>query len=147
MPVNAGNNRFNVGRDITVVLLDTSGSPVTISNVTNYTSKQEVADVKVDRLDSIQMTASLPKGWTGTLEFSRGDPDVDNLIADIEQTWYTSGVYNTAALFEYITETSGATTTWRYTNVSVKYDDAGTWAGDRDVKCRLSYIADRRLSV
>jgi hypothetical protein len=145
MPVNQGNNNFNLGRDITIVLLTSSGTVISVPNLLDWNPKPVYADVKVDKLNGVQMNASLPKGWTCTLTNARGDSGLDLFVAAIEQAWYANGTYVGGSAYEYITETNGAQTVWQYTNGAYKLTDAGSWKGDDSVKQTLEVMFDRRI--
>ena len=50
-------------------------------------------------------------------------------------------------MYVYIQETNGSTSTWHYTEVSLKLDDAGSWKGDAFVSQKISFTAARRKPV
>lgn len=146
MPITNTQGTFNVGRDATVVFIGPFGR-VDINNVTSFDVRQETVMLKSDRLDGVQMNAELPKGWSGTIECDRGDPNLDRLFAAIESAWFGGGSYQVSQMFVYIQEAGGGQTTWAYDNVAVKLDDAGGWKPDAVVKQRMSFIANRRRQV
>lgn len=146
MPITATVGTFNTGRDITIVLVGPYGR-VDIPNIVSFDAKQETAAVKVDRLDGIQMPAELPKGWTGSIEFDRGDSAVDDFIAQIEAGWLGSGAYGLGTLYEYISESDGSQSTYQFDNVALKLADAGSWKPDAAVRVKLEFMANRRQRV
>lgn len=146
MPITNGTGAFSVGRDCQVVLIGPFGR-VDIPNVTHFDCKQETASIKVDRLDGVQMRAELPKGWTFRLESERGSSALDDLFAQIEETWYNAGIVTVSTLFQYITEPGGSQTTFAFDNVSLKFDNPGDWKSDASVKSSLSGSANRRRRV
>jgi hypothetical protein len=146
VPITNTNGQFNVGRDLTIVLIGPNGR-VDLTNVTGFSVKQETAPIKADRLDGVQMNAELPKGWSGTIECDRGNPVVDQLFAQIEAAWFGGSGYQVSQMFQYVEEAGGGISTWAYDNVALKLDDAGDWKPDQVVKQRISFIANRRRSV
>ena len=146
MPINNVSGAFNVGRDCTLVLMGPFGR-VDLPNVTGFDAKQETAAIKVDRLDGVQLNAEVPKGWTGSFEMERGSSAVDDLIADIETGWMTNGSYANSTIYQYIKEADGSTSTYQFTDASLKLSDAGSWKGDASVKQRLDFMAGRRQRV
>jgi len=144
MPIRNTSGAFNIGRDITLVLIGPTGQRVELPNVMGFDCKQETITLKLDRLDSVQMHAELPKGWTGSFELERGSADVDRVFAAIEQNWVANGVYNQCQIIEYIIETDESTSTFAFDNVSLKYSDAGAWKGDASVKQKVEFTAWRR---
>jgi len=146
MPISQSTGAFNVGRDCTVVLIGPFGR-VDIPNVTMFSCKQETANIKIDRLDGVQLMAELPKGWTFTIEAERSSNSLDTLFARTEAAWYQNGAVLQATLYQYINEVDGSTSTYQMDNVSLKYDDPGDWKGDASVKQRVSGMANTRKSV
>lgn len=146
MPISNGNGQFSVGRDISLVLMGPFGR-VDLPNVMKFDCKQDYADIKLDRLDGVQMNAALPKGWSGTIEVERGSPGVDLLFAAMEQGWLSGGVYQVSSLYTYIVEANGSTSTFQFDNVSLKLSDGGSWSGDASVRQRIEFMANRRRSV
>jgi len=137
---------FNTGRDLSVVMIGPFGR-VDLPNIISFTSRQETAMIKVDRLDGIQLLAELPKGWSGTIEMERGLPSVDIFFALMEGAWLDTGTYTVSTLFQYVRETSGSQSTFAYDNVGLKLDDAGDYKPDAAVRQRISWSANRRRPV
>ena len=146
MPINNAAGSFNVGRDCTLVLMGPFGR-VDLPNVTGFEAKQESASVKVDRLDGVQLSAELPKGWTGSFDLERGSSVVDDLFAQIENGWFTTGAYANSTIYQYISETDGSTSTYQFIDASLKFSDAGSWKGDASVKQKVDFMAGRRQRV
>lgn len=144
MPLVNSTGAFSVGRDISLVLIGPDGQRVDMPNVMSFDCKQETIPIKVDRLDSVQMHAELPKGWSGSFELERGNGEIDRVFASIEQNWVANGVYNQCQIIEYIIEPNNSTSTFAFDNVSLKLGDAGTWKGDSSVKQKIEFTAWRR---
>ena len=143
MPIIQGTGSFSVGRDCQLVLMGPFGR-VDIPNVTHFDCKQDTSPIKVDRLDGIQMNAILPKGWNFTIEAERAGPDLDELFAAIEESWYGTGFIAVSTLYQYVTEPNGSSA-FQYTNGALRYDNPGDWKSDASVKQRLTGMADRRI--
>lgn len=146
MPIANGNFSFSVGRDCTLVVMSNTGR-LDIPNLMKFTVKQETANIKVDRLDGQQLQADVHKGWTGSFEAERGNQALDLLFAAIESAWIDDGQFFVSTIYQYITECDGSTSAWQYDNVSLKYDDAGDWSGDKSVKQKVSFVANRRRQI
>ena len=146
MPAVNGTGVFNLGRDCQIVLVGPFGQ-VNIPNVTMFNCKQETAQVKIDRLDGVQMNTELPKGWSFTIEAERANSALDDLFAQIEAGWFSSGTVAVSTLYQYITEASGTSSTYQIDDVSLKFDDPGDWKGDASVKQRLTGMGNRRRRV
>lgn len=144
MAIAIGTGGFNTGRDCTIVLIGPYGT-VTLTNVTSFRSSAKYAQIKVDNLNGEQMDAALPKGWDFSFSLERGDANVDQLIAQIEQDWLVNGNYAVATLYQYIKELPGkALTTLQFKGCTIMLSDAGTYSSDQSVKITLSGTATER---
>lgn len=146
MPIQNTQGQFSTGRDVSVILIGPFGR-VDLANITSFTAKQETATIKSDRLDGVQLTAELPKGWTGMIEVDRGNSALDVFFSLMEAAWYDAGLFTVSTLFQYVRESSGSQTTYAYDNVAMKFDDAGDYKPDAAVKQRVSFMANRRRAV
>ena len=143
MPISNGANSFSVGRDCTLILQTQLGR-VQLDNVTGFQCAQTTAQVKVDRLDGEQLHADLPKGWNGSFDLERGNSTVEDFFASAEAAWHTGGVYTVATIYQQIIEPNGSASTYQFDNASLKFDNAGTWSGDKSTKQKISFMANRR---
>ncbi len=137
---------FDTGRQITLVLIGPFGR-VDLPNVTGFDAKQQMATVKVDRLDGVQMNASLPKGWTGSFELERGSAVIDALFDQIENAWFTSGSYKAGSIYQYVDEADESVSTFQFDNVALTLSESGNWKSDQSVKQRVDFVANRRRRV
>lgn len=146
MPITNTQGSLNTGRDVSVILIGPFGR-VDLPNITSFTARQETAAIKVDRLDGVQLTAELPKGWSGTIEVERGSASIDVFFGLMEAAWFDGGIYTVSTLFQYVREVTGVLNTYAYDNVGLKLDDAGDYKPDAAVKQRISWMANRRRPV
>ena len=140
------NNLFSIGRDCQLVLIGPSGR-VDLSHVTGFDAKQLVQSVRVSRLDGTNLGTNLPRGWEGAFDIARGSSVAEDLINQIEQSYYSGGVMQFTTLYQYINETDGSVSTWQFTNVSLRLVEAGQWQGDGGVKQRLEFFASTRTRM
>ena len=147
MAVQNTQGAFSIGRDCTLVLVDQTFGQIQLDNVTGFTCKQVTQQVRVDRMDGVQLNGEIPKGWSGSFELERANAVMDSYFANKESAWFTSGVLSSATVYQYVAEADGSTTTLQYDNVALKFTDAGDWHGDRSVKLRVDFIANRRQQV
>lgn len=146
MPVLNGSGRLSIGRDCTLVVIGPYGR-IDLPNVMGFEAKQVTSNIKVDRLDGVQLNAELPKGWEGSFENERGNSGLDDAFAEMETAWFEGGTVGVGTIYQYIMEADGSQTTYQFDNVSMKLDDAGSWKGDASVKQRVSFNANRRRRV
>lgn len=145
--VQSGGGVFSTGRDCVIVIVHPTFGPVELDNVTSFDAKQDVVKLKSRRLDGVKLNASLPDGWSGSLDVDRGTPALDALANLIEAGWIDAGIYNNATMYQYITEVTGLPSIWAYDNVALSLPDAGKWAADAITKQRLDFTANRRRLI
>ena len=135
----------NTGHDITMTLVGPGGQAITPVNVMQFDSRQETQDITRVRLDNSVLVADLPKIWTGTVQFDRGDTEVDTAVASIEENWFGGQDYVLGSIALTISSTTGTGNAQvTFQDASFRLDDAGTWRGDDATTCRLSFRAARR---
>ena len=137
---------FDTGRQCNLVLVGPYGR-IELPNITGFDAKQNVATIKVNRLDGVQMNAKLPQGWSGGFDLERGDSAVDEAFNAIEAGWFNSGSLGTSTIYQYIDEADGSTSCYQFDNVALSLADAGNWRSDQTVKQRIDFEANRRRSV
>ncbi len=142
MPING----FSVGRDVALDIVGPSG-PIRLSLITDFQSKQDTSEKKIKGLDGINRPVRFFEGWSGSFTIERQDNTVDDYFATLENNYYSGLNETTVTITETITEVSGAVSQYRYTNVLLKLDDAGSWKGDSTVSQKLGFTSDRRLKV
>jgi hypothetical protein len=93
------------------------------------------------------MGTELPKGWEGSFELDRGSSTVDDFIAATEQQYFNGSSLTSSAMYQYVTETDGSTSTYQFDNVTFRLANAGIWKGDSSVKQKLEFFAVRRRRI
>jgi hypothetical protein len=137
---------FSVGRDTQLVIIGPSGQ-VNLSYVVAFDSRQLTESVRVNGLDGNQMGMELPKGWEGSFELERGDSTVEDFIASLEQGYFNGSMNEFSAMYQYVSEVDGSTSTYQYNSVVFKLTNAGLWRGDTSVKQKLEFFASRRIRI
>jgi hypothetical protein len=136
---------FTIGRSTRIVVVHAlAGGVLDIGNITGFQARQQTKTAEADRLDGVKLTKNLPGGWTGTIEFDRRDPTVDEFIAAIETAYRNNVTIPFGQIYEYINEIDGSRTTWLYENVNFYLSDAGRRQADSPVKMTLSWTASWR---
>ena len=126
-------NSFSVGRDCQLVVMGPFGR-VDLSHVTGFECRQLTHPIRIDRIDGTQLAAELPKGWDGSFEMERGTSAADDFAAQLEQDFMNGAPVSQAALYQYVNETDGSTSTFQFDGVVFKLAHAGVWRGDGSVK-------------
>lgn len=140
-------NGYSVGRDVAVDIIAPSGLPLRLRVRTGFSSKQETNDIKVKRADGGVDHLVIPDGWTGSLDYERGSSDLDDYFAALESTYFAGGSYGPTSITETITNPDSSISQYRYTNVALKYDDAGAKTGDNTIKQKVTWMASRRIRI
>src|SRR5579885_1786253 len=133
MPVNS----YSVGRDLSFTLVTASG-PLVLSGLTDYSIKPMFSDLRHKGLDGNVMDAAIPDGWELSIKVDRNGPQLDNYFAQLEASYFAGQNIPGATVTEIIQEKDGSISQYRYDNVSLKYDDAGTWRGDSLISVSLT---------
>lgn len=137
---------FSIGRDAQLVIIGPQGR-LDLSYVSGFEAHQLTHSIRVSRLDGTQMGTEIPKGWEGSFDLERGNSAVEDFIAATEQAYFNGSLNGTSAMYQYITETDGSTSTYQYDGVTFKLASAGHWRGDSSVKQKLEFFATRRRRI
>jgi hypothetical protein len=139
-------NNFSVGRDISFQVVTPSGT-LTLNGKTGYNIKPMFSDLNHKGLGGLNVHDVIPDGWQIEMQFDRTDPNLDNYFAQREADYYSGVNRQGGTIFENIVEKDGSITSFRYTDVSLKYDNAGNWKGDSLIPISVSATASRRIKV
>lgn len=142
----APGNSYTIGRNVRVVLI-WNGSQINLKDVVGFDSQQQVKPQRAEPLNSVPIEFNTPTGWRGRFMVDRGNAVLDNLIAANEAAFWTSGVVGTGTIYQYITETNGAQTSFEFSGVAIALTEAGNYAGDGIVKQTLSFVASQRVKI
>lgn len=144
MPVTNG---FTVGRDISLDLYTSRGPLPLPPTVTSFHAKPVYKTINSHVLGGQNLTAQLPSGWEFTIEIDRSDDSIDAYFAQAEADYYAGIAVPPGTITETITEADGSVSQYRYTKVSLKFDDAGNKQGDNKVTQSFSGSASQRIKV
>ena len=136
-------NPYTIGRNCSLVLL-WSGSRVALKDVTGFESNQEVSTQRSDPLNNYPIEFNTPKGWRGRFMVDRGDSTLDNLIAAIESGFWNAGIIGSGAIYQYIAEADGSTSTFEYVGASLTLSQAGNYQAENIVKQTINFFASLR---
>lgn len=142
MPV----NDFSTGKDVSLTINLPSG-PFTLSGLTDLSMKPVYTDLKSKRINGDTVHAHIPDGWQGTIKRDRIDGTWDAFFAALEAAYYANTSIGEGTVKETIKERDGTVSQFRYERVVLKYDDPGSWSGDRKVEQTLTVSASRKTRV
>lgn len=140
-------NGFTVGKDVTLVIVTPTGTlnlPVT---TTGFEARPQYNKVRGVCMDGVNRGFNAPTGWEGSIRLDRSNGVVDDFFAQQEAGYYAGLNTLTASITETITEANGSVSQYRYTDVLLSYDEAGSKTGDAKVPQTIGFFASKRLKV
>ena len=138
-------NNFSLGKDVVLDVITPQGPLRLPSTVTGFESKPIYNRIKSKPLNGINLEAAVPEGWEGTITLDRKDNAVDAFFAAQEAGYYAGQNVLTASITETISEADGSVSQYRYTNVSLRFDEAGNKQGDNKIEQRIGFFASQRV--
>lgn len=139
-------NSYTVGRDVSLNIIGPNG-PLNFSQVVGFQSKPDTTDQKIKGLDGVTRHLRFPDGWSGKFDIERQDSTLDDYWAQIENNYYAGLNETPISITETIREVNGSISQYRYVDVLLTIDDAGSYAGDKSVKQSVKFVSARRLKV
>lgn len=138
-------NGFSVGRDLTLIVFTSDGGALGTASLKDWSAQQITAEVKQVLITGLMLSAYLPEGWQGSASFVRADSGLDDYFANLEAEYYAGSPLPTAQITETITNPDGSISQYVYQNVALKFEGAGSWAGNKEVDQKIAWIASRRI--
>jgi hypothetical protein len=140
-------NNFNTGRDLTLNLIGYNGTILAFGLLTDFDAKMLTNKVAIKGMDGIIRYLEIPDGWDGSFGYTKQDDQIDAYFAGLEANYYAGQNVQASSVTETIQNPDGSISQYRFTGVMMKYDDAGAWRGDNDIKVKISWCASKRLKV
>lgn len=140
-------NGFSVGRDISLNLIGYDGAIHSFGLQTHFDARMMTNKVAIKGLDGVVRYLEIPDGWDGTFTYVKQDDQLDAYFASLEAAYYAGANVPASSITETIENPDGSYSQYRFTGVMMRLDDAGAWAGDRDVTLKVSWCASRRIKV
>lgn len=137
---------FTTGNDISLVIKLSSGN-LTLNGLTSFTKKMSNTKISSKTINGVRKTGTIPDGWQGSFKLDRVDSSVDDFFAAFEASYFDGDNQPSGTIYETIREATGAITKWRYEDVTLSFDDAGDFSGDKRVEQTISFEASRRIKV
>ena len=140
-------NQFSIGRDGAQITIMGASGPMSFNILTEFDSKPQYKDLKVEGIDGITRSRHLPNGHTGTLMFDRADSGVSDYFAQQEANFFAGLSPDQVTITQTITEANGSVSQYQYTQVDLWEDDDGTWKGLDKVPQRVNFYSARKIKV
>ncbi|HNC11734.1 MAG TPA: hypothetical protein PLF59_08175 [Cyclobacteriaceae bacterium] len=110
----------------------------------SFTSREDSPIIKKVAMDGTVRNAKLPQGWSGTLTFLRGGPQIDNYINEFARNYRLGGDQLNLTITHTINELDGSVTKFTYSGVVLELTDAGNWSGTDIVSQTINFTATAR---
>ena len=140
-------NGFNVGRDVTLDIIDPVRGPVRFPIRTGWKADPTYADLTSIGLDGINRHAHLPTGHTITLDLDRKDASVNDYFVQSETDYFNGVALGNVSITETIQAADGSLSQYRYLNVALKLTNGGDYKGDSKVSMQIQGMASRKIKV
>lgn len=141
----ADNNKYSLGVNNTLRITDDNGNVAISESLLNFASKPDDEFTHVNHMNGRRGTIQYKNGWSGSFEIARQGADFDNYWANQESRYYNGLFSANTSIMQTVKEPDGSITQWQFINVTLMYDDAGTWEHGHEVRQRVSFFAERRL--
>lgn len=139
---------FSIGKDVVIDVLTPSGGVLQLpATVTGFESKPVYNRIKSKPLNGINLEVDIPEGWEGTITLDRQNSAIDDFFAQQELAYYAGQNVLMGTLTETISESNGVISQYRYTNVSLRFEEAGKKTGDDKITQTIGFFASQRLKV
>lgn len=138
-------NPYSIGRDCRITVL-WNGQRVDLRDVTSFGASQETQALRASPLNGMPVEFNVPKGWRGSFQIARASAALDNLVAAIEAAYWNAGTVGSGTIYQYVTEPDGTTSTWEYTNISIKLKN-DAWQSDQMVHQTVQFFASTRTKI
>ncbi|QAU22594.1 hypothetical protein EO087_00240 [Dyella sp. M7H15-1] len=140
------NNR-NTGRDITIDLATANGPLPFPPTILSIDAKPKYKTIDSHPINGVPQETNIPVGWEIDIEFERAGPTFDAYAAALEAAYFSGQNLQPGTINETIQEPTGGISQWRYTNVVVRLDDAGSFKGDALVHQKVRAFASNKIQV
>ncbi len=118
---------FNVGRDVSVVCISSTGTRLDLGGMIDFSVKSKYNHVPHERINSVPVMRALLAGHDFTMQIERENPNNDVLFTQIEQSYwaggYPNGTVSGGTIYVYVTEIDGTQSTYEGTNVCLWMED------------------------
>jgi len=146
MPVNTGQpNSFNLGRDCIFTIVSPQG--VLSFPVTKGSAKQMTKQVESRPLNGPPIFAEIPDGWELDFSFDRTGRQLDDLFAQLEDGYWTGGNLGSFSILQTVQNPDGTIAQYQFKALACKFDDAGSFEGDKKVEQKVKARGPRRTIV
>jgi hypothetical protein len=140
-------NGYTAGRDTSVTVILPDGTPLNLGTVLKFRSKRDSVDQKIVKINSKIDNIEFPQGWSGSWDLERTDHALDDYFNQFDANFYDGQDQRYVTIQQTVVEADGSISQWQFNKCTLKYDDAGEFAGDKTTSQKLSFMAEQRISL
>jgi len=138
---------FNIGKDVSLDIIDPVSGPLRFGIRTRFEATPQYDEISSKALDGNLRTASVPNGHRLVFGLDRADRRLDDYFSQKEENYFNGVVDPLVSVTVTIRELDGSVSTWRYTGVSLRLTNGGTWAGNATATMAMEGTARRKVKV
>lgn len=142
-------NGFSLGKDLSIDIFAPGGATPILSFAlrTGFSPRQLTTQIKIKGSDGKNRNLYIPEGWEGSIDFTRQNSLIDDYFARLEAEYYSGLNGAPAQITETILNPDTSISQYRYTDVVMKYGNAGGWMSDNEIKLQIDWCASFRIKV
>jgi hypothetical protein len=138
---------FSIGRDVSLDVVDPLLGVIKFTIKTGFKSTPQYVDIQSKDLNGLPLHDVIPNGHNLEFDLDRKDGTAEDYFASREAIYFNGGEVPNVSVTETIRERDQSITQYRYTGVSLKLTNAGTWSGNEVTKQALAGFATRKIKI
>ena len=134
---------FTVGQDCQVVITGPFGE-IELDLQTRFDVKQSISKPEVKVIDGTRKSRLVFDCWTGTFNFARQGPALDQLAQAIQQYSLAGTPIPNGSIYYTVNEPDGSISAWQLNSVTMWPADLGGYAADAATMQSIGFQAETR---
>lgn len=134
------------GIDVTLNFTDVNGI-LRFALLESFTGSEQADVTPFRQINGITSLPEFHSFWQGSFITGRNSNVIDAYFATKEAIYYSGGDQLPVTISKTIKEADGSISQMQWTNVTLKYEDIGTYSGGEIVKQHISWMASRYLII
>jgi hypothetical protein len=145
-------NGFNVGTDAQVSIADNFGDIFTAEQMGHLTALDSTAEdspLKVTPITNggVPIYQTIWNGVSGTMTFVRNGPPFGQLIIDLMQAYYISGIIPQFSMAVNVRNRDGSIDEYMYTGMQFSKPSFGNYQGVKEVDMKTNFVASQLMTT
>jgi len=137
-------NDFSTGNDLRLVLIFGLLGRIDLQHKVGFRATPVVKQLRINKLSAPPIGRDVPGGWNIAISLERGNSVADNLMATLEQMYWSGQRLPTGQVYQYIREPDGSRSTFFFNPVTLHLSDAGNWRQEVTVQQTITGFSGTR---